>query len=405
MKEDVKDRNDKQLATIPSAEITEDIRIDQARPPKELDKEDRRKIGSEADAVIQRIMTAEGSKELDYIDQAANVGFKAQQGASLKLDMFQERMGRVLAKDSTTQKMTSDILALKDSLSKINPADIKKEWIFNFLKVLPFGNSLIRILRTIDLRRQRVESLVTTIEESLKTGRDMLVRDNAELVTLYKDMEDTQLSIQKNAYFAELMGQKLQDAIVNTEDDSKKAKLRNVLFRIITRDQDLRAMEEAYEQFFVSIGITRENNSLLVSTVQRMLTLGMNVITVAFAIHVALARQRDVLEAVRATRGFIGKMLESNAETIRRHVKEIGDLYKEPIIAIQSLEKAHTNLLAAIDEIDQLKTASIENAKVNIEKLKMLSDEMKRKRTGTQAGEITSLEADRLLPAGRGATA
>jgi uncharacterized protein YaaN involved in tellurite resistance len=199
------------------------------------------------------------------------------------------------------------------------------------------------------------------------------------------------------------MSQKFKESIVASASPEEQSQYKNVLYRVVTRAQDLRAMDEIYEQFFVSLRITRENNNLLMDTVQRMLTLGMQVVTVAFAIHCALMRQHDVLEAVKGTRDFIGNMLMENAATIKRHVKEIGDLYKEPIVAIEAIEKAHNDLLQAIDLVDQYKTTGIQSAEENIIKLKVLADEMHRKGSGSQAGAILSLEAGdtiKALPAG-----
>jgi uncharacterized protein YaaN involved in tellurite resistance len=394
---------DKEIVQRASVEAPE-VAIPDPKLPKNITANDQKRIEVTAVEAINKIKTLEGSQQLDYVDQIANVGFKAQQEASSKLDLFQVKMGKVFdSKEASSQKISNDILVLRESLRRINPSDIKREWIVQIISWFPGGNSLLNVLRKIDLRRQSVEGVITTIEKSLQNGRDMLAHDNAELSVLHKDLENTQVTIQKNAYLAEVMSQKLKEAIAASTDAAEQSQYKNVLFRVVTRDQDLRAMEETYEQFFVSIKITRENNNLLMDTVQRMLTLGMNVVTVAFAIHVALMRQHDVKVAVEGTRDFIGNLLMENAATIKRHVKEIGDLYKQPIIAIESIEKAHNDLLQAIDMVDQYKTTGIQTAEENIIRLKALSEEMRIKSTGTQAGVILSLEAGdavKALPSG-----
>ncbi len=372
--------------------------------PKGMTLEERKKLEVEADVAVKQLQALSGGQELEQADKVANVGLKAQRTAGTELDLLQERMSKLITdKDQNAVQLGQDIERLKETLNRINPDAVQKEFLFSLLSVVPFlGKRLIRALKTIDTRRQTVATFVEYIEKSLQKGRDMMVHDNAQLALLYKQLEVVQEAIRKNAYFAELLAQKLQQAVDQEQDQQKKARLQNVLFRVYVRAQDLRAMEEAYEQFFASITITRENNSLLIGSIERMLTLGMNVVTVALAINVALARQREVLLAVRATRDFIGNVLVQNANTIRQHVKEIGDIYKEPVIAVKRLEEAHTALLTAMEEIDKLKTEGIAAAKENIEKLTRMSEEIRQRRTGTQAAELVSIEAGELpvRPAG-----
>jgi len=378
------------------------IDVQKPKVPEKLSDKEKEQIESMADQVVKKLESSDGSQIIEYIEQVGNVGFKAQQSASTKLDLFQSRMGQVFNhKESLSSQITDDVVSLKKAMRSINPSDIKKEWLVSFLEALPFGNKLVNVLQRIDVRRESVEKVISTIEASLTNGRNMIVKDNAELGVLHKDLEGTQTVVQKNAYLAEVMAEKLDELIANTVDTQKQGQYKNVLFRVVTRGQDLRAMEAAYEQFFVSIKLTKENNSLLIDTSQRMLTLAMPVLSVAFAIHVALAEQGKVLDAVKATRDFIGGMLIQNATAIRDNIKETAELYKEPIIAIQSIEKAQQMLVQAIDEVDRLKTVGIQTARENIMKLKYISEEMRQKAEGN-AGTIMSLEANdyKVLPSG-----
>jgi len=225
----------------------------------------------------------------------------------------------------------------------------------------------------------------------------MLKQDNAQLKVMYSDIEDKQILIGSDAYFAEVLMEKLTEAAASVEDDKKRNDLQKTLFKVATRAQDLRAMENIHEQFFVSIEMTRDNNDMLIATAQRMLTMGMNVVYIAFAIHAALARQKNVIEAVRGTKEFIGNMIVSNATMINSHVKEIGDLYKEPVVAMDKLGEAISQLELAIDATNKLKAEGIDKARENITKIKVMTEDIKTKAGALPSTNVKSLEASKTL--------
>jgi uncharacterized protein YaaN involved in tellurite resistance len=215
---------------------------------------------------------------------------------------------------------------------------------------------------------------------------------------MYGELEKKQKLVVTDAYLAEMLIEELTKLVAETPDDDKKKNGYNrVLFQVATRAQDLRAMENAHEQFFASIAMTRDNNEMLVATVNRMLTLGMQVVYIAFAIHAALMRQKDVIAAERGTREFIGNMILSNATMINNHVAEIGDLYKQPVIAMDKLEASIRQLELAIDATNKLNAEGIQVAISNIAKLKQLTEEVKDKVGQLPDGRIMSLEASETL--------
>ncbi len=146
-----------------------------------------------------------------------------------------------------------------------------------------------------------------------------------------------------------------------TDDARKRDRAQNVLYDVSVRVQDLRTMEEVNNQFFVSIEMTRDNNTRLGQAVERTLALATNTLMVGLAIQSALARQKRVLEATQRTREFLGELIVANAAAIKQHTNEIGDVYKNPVIAIEKLQQAHNDLLEALDTASRLKTEGIES--------------------------------------------
>ena len=188
--------------------------------------------------------------------------------------------------------------------------------------------------------------------------------------------------------------QELQELMERTTEPQKKEKIQSALHDVAMRVQDLRTMEEVHSQFFVSIDMTRQNNTRLGQAVERTLTLATNVVTVGLAIQVALGGQKRVLEATRRTREFLGDMIVANAATIKRYTQEIGDVYNEPVIAVEKITQAHDALLEAIDMANQLKQDGIASARENISRLNRLAGTLEERFAGMrQLPEGKSLEA------------
>jgi uncharacterized protein YaaN involved in tellurite resistance len=372
-----------------------------SRPDHITDEQDR-ELKGKADKAILDLKNSEGSDTFDVEERISNVGVQDQRATSSSLALLQERMGSVFYsenKASASENLTKNIATLQGALARVNPRDIQTEAKFRIIRLIPFfGNWIVKVLKESANRRITLQEFIDHLEESLEHGQLMLRQDNAQLKVMYSDLEKKQKLVTADAYLAELLIERLAKLVKESpEDDKRKASYNRILFKVATRAQDLRAMENAHEQFFASIEMTRDNNDMLVATVERMLTLGMQVVYVAFAIHAALMRQKDVIAAERGTREFLGNMILTNATMINNHVAEIGDLYKQPVIAMDKLEASIHQLEMAIDSTNKLNAEGITVARANIEKIKKLTEEVKDKVGELPSTKLISLEASDTL--------
>jgi uncharacterized protein YaaN involved in tellurite resistance len=385
-------------------EITNLVPTTENKPsvkPKGMSDEDEARIKAQANKAVTALVSADGSEAMVVQDQIANIGIKDQKNVSTGIALLQEKMGNVFYSDnksSVAEGITKDIGELQTVLTKINPKDIQKEARYRIIRMIPFlGNWMVNVLKASANRRITLQQFVDHLEESLKSGETMLRQDNVQLQVMYGEIEDKQKIIDSDAYFAEVLMEKLTEALNQVEDEKKKNSINKVLFKVATRAQDLRAMENIHEQFYTSIEMTRDNNDMLIATVQRMLTMGMNVVYIALAIHAALARQKNVIEAAKGTRDFIGNLIVSNATAINNHVKEIGDLYKEPVVAMDKLSQGIDQLMMAIDAVNRLKAEGVDRARENIVKIKVMTEDVKKKAGELPSSDIKSLEGSQVL--------
>ena len=105
-----------------------------------------------------------------------------------------------------------------------------------------------------------------------------------------------------------------------------------------------------------------------------------------------MARQKRVLEATQKTQAFLGDMIAANAAAIRQQTQEIGDVYNNPVIALEKVTAAHDQLVEALNLVDQMQAAGIENARQNIARLAELSADLHQRALSIH-GASGSLEA------------
>jgi uncharacterized protein YaaN involved in tellurite resistance len=195
------------------------------------------------------------------------------------------------------------------------------------------------------------------------------------------------VAIRRQTYFGELVVDELTVLYDETADPRQRDTIQAAVHDVATRVQDLRVMDEVHHQYFLSIELTRQNNNRLGQAVDRTLTLATNVVTVGLAIQAALVRQQRVQEAAERTREFLGTMITQNAAAIRAHTEQIGDLYNQPVIAIDALAQAHDDLLAALDLASRLREEGIRTAQDNAARIASMTVELDARLQGLEDTE------------------
>jgi uncharacterized protein YaaN involved in tellurite resistance len=352
-----------------------------------LSAEDVSAIKARAVEITRDLEVASGSKELELADGISAVGTQAQRRAGGELDFLRTRVGEMLNDKGAAGQVTKDLVELRVALGKISPAHSNAS---GLLRAMPFSNNLVRQLERIAVRYETVSRQVMVVERRLVEGRSLLRRDNIELRKLYEEVEAQQNPLERNAYLGEALMTELEALLARTSDPAKRERIQTVLFDVAMRVQDLRTMQEVHTQFFVSIEMTRVNNSRLGQAVERTLSLTTSTLMVGLALQAALSRQRRVLDATERTRAFLGDLIVSNATAINQHVSEIGDVYRNPVVAIEKLNQAHNALVEALDTAGRLEAEGIELAKANIARLRQLTAEISERATGMNAREESS---------------
>jgi uncharacterized protein YaaN involved in tellurite resistance len=344
-------------------------------PPKGMSDGEAQKLKDQAAGLVTQLNEASGSKQLEVLDDLANMGIQAQRSAANYLDLLRARVSTFLNEGGSSRDIANSLRDLRVSLEQIDPhSEGGSVWrrLWKFFPYLGRYNPVL-ILQKIALRYEPVSRQVSFIETRLREGRTLLVRDNLELRKLYEQLESQQPTVQRNAYLGEVLMDYLTQVMAQTKDTAKREKIQGALHDVAMRVQDLKTMEEVHVQYFVSIEMTRQNNNRLGQAVDRTLTLATNVVTVGLAIQAALVRQKKIMEATQRTREFLGNLIAANASAIKTHTQEIGNLYTNPVIALEKISQAHNDLLEAMDIADRLRQEGIQTARDNITRLSQMT--------------------------------
>lgn len=376
------------------------VEIVEPTPPHGISDAERQGLAKRAEELIGELAQASGTREMDLADSVTQVGTQVQRNSGAEFDLLRARVADMMTQGGAGAEISSNLIELRTTLNRINPKELSQPGIIGkVLAVLPFVGAAapaLKVLQKIAIRYEPVSRQISMIETKLREGRMMLTKDNVELRQLYEGVEAQQLPIQKNAYLGELLMGELQKLLDKADDSIKAERVRNALHDVAMRVQDLRTMEQVYTQFFVSIDMTRQNNNRLGQAVERTLSVATNTLMVGLAIQSALTRQRQIMEATQRTREFIGDLLVANAASIKQHTEEIGDVYNNPVIAMDMITQAHADLMEAMTTADRLRQEGISSAQVNIAKLSQMSAEMKERAAALpapEAKEPKSLEA------------
>lgn len=361
--------------------------------PAGLREEDEKEMQQEVSALVKDL--DENTQSSPLSSKFDNLGAEAQRESARKMELLKGRVGQLLNDvNSEGSSIPRGLLDLRSKLDEINPHRLAQPGWFG--KLIGRTPVIGKVLKNIAVRYEEINTQIDVIVNSLRDGQDKLEKDNYELDELYQQLRRQQLLIQKNAYMGEMLMQKLDDLLAVTEDGAKKQRIEAALNAVAMRTQDLRTMEQVNMQFFVSIDMTITNNKMLAQSITRTLTVTTNLITVGLSIQAALAKQKQVMEATKATQEYAAEILTANAASIKQNTQAIGDMYKNPVIALDKVKQAYNDLIASMDELEKVKRAGVASAKQGIAELSDLSAKLKPRMDALhEAGKVIDGKAEK----------
>lgn len=245
------------------------------------------------------------------------------------------------------------------------------------LGVIPFGN---RLNEYFDQYRS-AQSHLNAIVETLRRGKDELLRDNAaieqEKVNLWALME----RLEKYIYLGKKLDAALDAkarALEPTDPQRARVVREELLFYTRQKVTDLLTQEAVNIQGYLALDLLRKNNFELIKGVDRATTTTVAALRTAVMVAQALVNQKLVLDQISALNTTTGNMIETTSEMLRKQTGDIHQQAASSTIEVDKLRKSFENVYQTMDAIADFKSRSLESMQKTVESL---SNEVSKART------------------------
>lgn len=344
---------------------------DQTKTPKWADESAIGGMKEKSLALVQTVKEKTGPSLMRAIDV---IGSGSQKKMAAANDLMSNSVNSLLTGLDGKSPTGEKLLELRTAMDDLNPHSLNNAWWFSWV---PKGIKRKAVSRFIH-KYEPMQKHVTGILAGLRAGKDDLLETSIELETQYTEIESAQKEIQSEIYIGEIFIVEVEklESDVDETDAQEKQKLASVKNKAARRIRDLRTMEQAAVQFFISIDQTVATNELLSEQIDSALTVGPMVMTNALRIQAALAKQDTVKQAVQSFQEGLGDMMAQNATAVNKAASEIGDLYNNPVIALEKMEEGFDQLMQAVNTANETMANSTIKAREASAKLADMTAEL-----------------------------
>lgn len=270
------------------------------------------------------------------------------------------------------------LIDLRHQVEDLDPS--KQGDLFSARKLLgliPLGNKLIAYFE----RYQSSQTHLNAIIESLKRGKDELLRDNTaieqEKVNLWTLME----RLEKYVHIGKALDGQLDAkarALESTDPEKARVIREEMLFYSRQKVTDLLTQLAVNIQGYLALDMIRKNNLELMKGVDRATTTTVAALRTAVIVAQALSNQKLVLDQISALNATTGNLIASTSEMLRDQSSAIHQQAASSTIEIAKLQQAFANIYQTMDTIADFKSRALDSMQTTVD---TLSSEVEKSRT------------------------
>jgi uncharacterized protein YaaN involved in tellurite resistance len=261
------------------------------------------------------------------------------------------------------------LIDLRRKIEELDPS--RQGDLFSARKLLgfiPMGNKLVDYFD----RYQSSQAHLNAIIESLKRGKDELLRDNAAIEQEKTNLWGLMERLEKYIHIGKKLDAEL-DAKARTLDaqDPEKARVvrEEMLFYTRQKVMDLLTQMSVNIQGYLALDLIRKNNLELMKGVDRATTTTVSALRTAVIVAQALANQKLVLDQISALNTTTGNLIASTSEMLRDQSAAIHQQAASSTIDIAQLQKAFANIYQTMDTIADFKTKALASMQTTVDSL------------------------------------
>ena len=293
-------------------------------------------------------------------------------------------------------RIGQSLIDLRRQIEELDPS--RQGDLFSARKLLgliPLGNRLIDYFD----RYQSSQAHLNAIIESLKRGKDELLRDNAAIEQEKVSLWTLMVRLEKYVHIGKKLDTEL-DARARAFDASDPEKARvireEMLFYTRQKVTDLLTQLSVNIQGYLALDLIRKNNLELMKGVDRATTTTVSALRTAVIVAQALNNQKLVLDQISALNTTTGNLIASTSEMLRDQSAAIHQQAASGTIEIAKLQQAFANVYRTMDAIAEFKVKALDSMQATVD---TLTDEVEKSRSyldrarGQQPAQALALAA------------
>jgi len=245
------------------------------------------------------------------------------------------------------------------------------------LGMIPLGNKLADYFD----RYRSSQAHLNAIIESLKRGKDELLRDNAAVEQEKANLWGLMERLEKYIHIGRKLDGELESkaAALDAQDPEKARVVREeMLFYTRQKVTDLLTQMAVNIQGYLALDLVRKNNLELTKGVDRATTTTVSALRTAVIVAQALANQKLVLDQISALNTTTGNLIASTSQMLHQQGTAIHQQAASSTIELKQLQLAFANVYQAMDAISTFKTGALDAMRTTVD---ALSSEVEKSRS------------------------
>ena len=245
------------------------------------------------------------------------------------------------------------------------------------LGLIPMGNRLTDYFD----RYQSSQTHLNVVIESLKRGKDELLRDNVDIELEKTNLWGLMERLEKFVHIGKSLDAQLAKKAGEIEmRDPEKARVvrEEILFYARQKVTDLLTQLAVNVQGYLALDLIRKNNLELMKGVDRATTTTVAALRTAVIVAQALGNQKLVLDQITALNTTTGNMIAATSEMLRDQSAAIHQQAASGTIEIAKLQQAFQNIYQTMDAIADFKSKALTSMQTTVN---VLSEEVAKSKT------------------------
>lgn len=327
--------------------------------------EQRSQLEEKVDAFVDELVAQDvNSPEFGKrVDSISNMGRREIAEAAGQSNRFLDRPVKAIDADNG---VGANLAELRRTVEDLDPG--KRDNLFTRKKlfgIIPWGD---RMRDYFDSYRS-AQSHISSILNSLASGKDELIKDNAAIDVERQNLWAAMGRLEQMIHLSKTLDERLEEKALELDSsDPEKAKAirETALFYVRQRTQDLLTQMAVTVQGYLALDLVKKNNIELVKGVDRASTTTVSALRTAVTVAQALTNQKLVLEQITALNTTTANMIESTGTMLKNQTAEIHKQAASSTIPIETLQRAFQNIYDTMDTIDRFKVEALSSMKQTV---------------------------------------